>query len=164
MLTEAEMRSLTKGLPSKSAKMRALAKEGVPRADIARFLGTRYQFVRNVLEADAARGFAENPQAQYSAPAAPVLSHDEARRFFAYVENGLLVIPTEAVAAMKAREGDKVGILLEANSVHLRVASLRVLLERAQDGVSHLKRPGVSEVDELIAERRAEADRENRGE
>src|ERR1700753_1713892 len=34
-------------------KIRALAAAGVPRADIARFLGKRYQHVRNVLEGDA---------------------------------------------------------------------------------------------------------------
>ncbi|HZZ86762.1 MAG TPA: hypothetical protein VFE13_00375 [Caulobacteraceae bacterium] len=34
-------------------KIRALAAEGMPRADIARLLGKRYQHVRNVLEADA---------------------------------------------------------------------------------------------------------------
>jgi antitoxin component of MazEF toxin-antitoxin module len=34
-------------------KIRALAGAGVPRADIARFLGKRYQHVRNVLEGDA---------------------------------------------------------------------------------------------------------------
>src|SRR5271155_4077603 len=36
-------------------KIRALAAAGVPRADIARFLGKRYQHVRNVLEDDAQR-------------------------------------------------------------------------------------------------------------
>jgi hypothetical protein len=40
-----------------AGKIRALAAEGVPRADIARFLGKRYQHVRNVLEADAQRGY-----------------------------------------------------------------------------------------------------------
>src|SRR5580704_10924033 len=34
-------------------KIRALSAAGVPRADIARFLGKRYQHVRNVLEGDA---------------------------------------------------------------------------------------------------------------
>ena len=34
-------------------KIRALSTAGVPRADIARFLGKRYQHVRNVLEDDA---------------------------------------------------------------------------------------------------------------
>src|SRR5271170_5269077 len=36
-------------------KIRALSAAGVPRADIARFLGKRYQHVRNVLEDDAQR-------------------------------------------------------------------------------------------------------------
>jgi hypothetical protein len=36
-------------------KIRALASAGVARADIARFLGKRYQHVRNVLEDDAQR-------------------------------------------------------------------------------------------------------------
>ncbi len=36
-----------------AGKIRALAGAGVPRADIARFLGKRYQHVRNVLEDDA---------------------------------------------------------------------------------------------------------------
>jgi predicted transcriptional regulator len=36
-----------------SDKIRALATAGYPRADIARFLGKRYQHVRNVLEGDA---------------------------------------------------------------------------------------------------------------
>src|SRR5882762_6545083 len=39
-------------LPTKSAKIRALAAEGVSRADIARKLDIRYQHVRNVLEHD----------------------------------------------------------------------------------------------------------------
>src|ERR1700753_2500654 len=34
-------------------KIRALSAAGVPRADIARLLGKRYQHVRNVLEGDA---------------------------------------------------------------------------------------------------------------
>ena len=54
-LNRQRMRRLTEGLASKSDKMRALAKAGYERADIARFLGTRYQFVRNVLVHDEAR-------------------------------------------------------------------------------------------------------------
>jgi hypothetical protein len=37
-------------------KIRALSAAGVPRADIARFLGKRYQHVRNVLQDDAQSG------------------------------------------------------------------------------------------------------------
>src|ERR1700730_13985812 len=55
-------------LPTTSAKIRVLAARGVPRADIARLLGIRYQHVRNVLEHDKARdakvaaGLSEPPQ------------------------------------------------------------------------------------------------------
>src|SRR5437879_13877234 len=48
-----QMASLTDGLPSKSEKMRVVARAGYERAEIARFLGSRYQFVRNVLVHEA---------------------------------------------------------------------------------------------------------------
>lgn len=57
------MSQLTVGLETKSAKIRALYAAGHSRSDIARFLGVRYQFVRNVLvqgEEKAAKG--EAPQ------------------------------------------------------------------------------------------------------
>ena len=40
---------LTRGLTTKSEKIRTLGRNGVPTADIARFLGIRYQHARNVL-------------------------------------------------------------------------------------------------------------------
>ena len=43
------MGALTEGLPTESAKIRALDAAGVARADIARFLDIRYQRVRYVL-------------------------------------------------------------------------------------------------------------------
>ena len=43
------MGALTEGLPTESAKIRALDAAGVARADIARFLDIRYQHVRYVL-------------------------------------------------------------------------------------------------------------------
>ena len=45
----AEMKRIVEGLPSTSAKIRALDAVGYARADIARSLGKRYQHVRNVL-------------------------------------------------------------------------------------------------------------------
>src|ERR1700733_6044067 len=54
-VNQERMRHLTEGLPSKSEKMRVLAKAGYKRKVIADFLGTRYQFVRNVLVQDEAR-------------------------------------------------------------------------------------------------------------
>ncbi len=48
-MTNAAWVKATKGLPTTAAKIRALDAIGVSRADIARFLGIRYQHVRNVL-------------------------------------------------------------------------------------------------------------------
>lgn len=44
------MPEVVEALPTTSAKIRALAAEGYPRADIARFLGVAYQHVHKVLE------------------------------------------------------------------------------------------------------------------
>lgn len=52
-----KMISLTEGYRTKADKMRVLEREGVPRADIARFLGVRYQQVRNTLEGDKRTGY-----------------------------------------------------------------------------------------------------------
>lgn len=54
MADEADrLRSIAAPHATVADKIRALASAGVPRADIARFLGKRYQHVRNVLEGDA---------------------------------------------------------------------------------------------------------------
>ena len=52
--------SLTEGLKTKADKMRVLERAGYSRADIARFLGVRYQQVRNTLEGDKRTGY--NPE------------------------------------------------------------------------------------------------------
>ena len=43
------MEDVAKDLPTKSAKIRALAAAGYSRSEIAKFLGVRYQYARNVL-------------------------------------------------------------------------------------------------------------------
>jgi hypothetical protein len=55
------LRTLAAPHATVAGKIRALAAAGVPRADIARFLGKRYQHVRNVLEDDAQAGGAPGP-------------------------------------------------------------------------------------------------------
>ena len=47
--SQGKMDRIVAELPTKSAKIRALGNAGYARADIARFLDIRYQFVRNVL-------------------------------------------------------------------------------------------------------------------
>jgi antitoxin PrlF len=69
-------------------------------------------------------------------------------------QQGRLVIPAEIRKALGLAPGDR---------LHLRVAAGRLVLERPQDAVSALRRlgaavpPGRSLVEELLAERRAEA-------
>jgi hypothetical protein len=48
-MTGDEMDQATKLLPTKSAKIRTLARLGVTRGEIAKYLNIRYQHVRNVL-------------------------------------------------------------------------------------------------------------------
>lgn len=50
------MTSICKGLPTKSAKIRALAAKDYSRSEIAKFMGIRYQHVRNVLVTPLKRG------------------------------------------------------------------------------------------------------------
>jgi antitoxin PrlF len=69
-------------------------------------------------------------------------------------QQGRLVIPAKIRKALSLAAGDP---------LHLRVAGGRLVLERPQDAVSELRRlgaavpPGRSLVEELLAERRAEA-------
>ena len=55
-MDDEKMAVLTEDFPVKADKMRVLAKAGVSRGDIARFLGVRYQQVRNTLEGDKRTG------------------------------------------------------------------------------------------------------------
>lgn len=71
-----QMDAVTSTLGTKSAKIRALNALGVTRADISRYLGIRYQHVRNVLVADeasqASGGYvAPSGPTALAAPAAP---------------------------------------------------------------------------------------------
>ena len=71
---------------------------------------------------------------------------------------GRLVIPAPMRAALGMKEGDKVLVRLEGNE--LRIYTFEEAARRAQEIVRSFVPPGVSLVDELIADRRAEAARE----
>src|SRR5580658_11186092 len=55
-LDPGQMAKIVEPYATTSDRIRALAAAGAPRAEIARFLGKRYQHVRNVLEGDAQSG------------------------------------------------------------------------------------------------------------
>jgi len=73
-------------------------------------------------------------------------------------ENGRVVIPAEYRKALGIKAGDKVILRMEDDG--LRITTMKLRLERAQQRIRKYVEPGVSLVDELIAERREAAKRE----
>lgn len=147
-----QMRQLTAGLNSKSEKMRALAKAGFKRADIARFLGTRYQFVRNVLVQDQARqaekAASETLPSQKPLPPAKIRLGPDGR----------VLIPAAFREALKLSEGDTLIASVENGELHL--LTIEAAVRKAQAIVRRFVPEGVSLVDELISDRRREVERE----
>lgn len=74
-------------------------------------------------------------------------------------ENGRVVIPASFRKALGIKTGDEV--LLRMEEDELRITTMKRRIERAQRRARQYVKPGVSLVDELIAERRAEAKRES---
>ena len=73
-------------------------------------------------------------------------------------ENGRLVIPASFRKALGINPGDEVVLRLEDDE--LRITTLKHRIARAQRLIRKYVKPGVSLVDELIAERREEARKE----
>jgi AbrB family looped-hinge helix DNA binding protein len=153
-----QMARLTKGLSSKSAKMRALAAAGYQRTEIARFLHTSYQFVRNVLVREEAR------QAKEAGGATTAAARDRAGMKPTKVRlgpDGRVVVPAGYRNALNLKEGDVLFARLENGEIHLLTPT--AAMHRAQAIVRKFVPAGVSLVDELIEERRQEATREAEG-
>jgi AbrB family looped-hinge helix DNA binding protein len=73
-------------------------------------------------------------------------------------ENGRVVIPAAFRKALGISAGDEVVLRMEDDE--LRITTMKHRIERAQRLVRKYVKPGVSLVDELIAERREAAKRE----
>jgi AbrB family looped-hinge helix DNA binding protein len=73
-------------------------------------------------------------------------------------ENGRVVIPASFRKALGINPGDEVLLRLEDDE--LRITTMKHRIARAQRQVRKYVKPGVSLVDELIAERREAAKRE----
>ncbi|HEY1750902.1 MAG TPA: hypothetical protein VGG29_06545 [Caulobacteraceae bacterium] len=149
-------------------KIRALAGEGVPRAEIARFLGKRYQHVRNVLEGDAQSG-----GGGYVLGKADLSGVREGPRAFERDENeaewvdrrsqgvywlkprsdGSLLLPREVAEALQLTMGRRVFATFKEG--RLEIVSGDTALADAQALVRKHISPGRSVVDEFIAGRRA---------
>ncbi|MEQ8281283.1 MAG: AbrB/MazE/SpoVT family DNA-binding domain-containing protein [Parvibaculum sp.] len=140
-MTEASMdrmAAITKGLPTKSAKIRALGSAGFKRTEIARFLNIRYQHVRNV-----------EVQASTKDETPPQSTHVEVGA------GGRVVIPASIREAMGIREGDR--LVARFADGELKLMTKQLALQRAQEAVRAFVPSGVSLADELIADRRREA-------
>jgi AbrB family looped-hinge helix DNA binding protein len=72
--------------------------------------------------------------------------------------NGRVVIPASYREALGIKAGDEV--ILRMEDGELRITTMKRRIERAQRLVRKYVKPGVSLVDELIAERREAAKRE----
>jgi AbrB family looped-hinge helix DNA binding protein len=73
-------------------------------------------------------------------------------------ENGRVVIPASYRKALGIKAGDEVILRMEDEG--LRITTMKRKIELAQRRVRKYVKPGVSLVDELIAERREAAKRE----
>lgn len=185
----AAMEQLCEKLPTKSAKIRALHRAGYSRGDIARFLGILYQHVRNVLLEPLPKGewtprgnpSAENGHDRKRVASEPLGSTSRAGELASSSNTvpssvsvpsrtavwaklgptGELTIPDALLGAMGVEPGDDVVLRCEDEELH--VSGRDAAIRRAQRIVRRHVPEGVSLVDELIADRRAEAAREDRG-
>ncbi len=137
--------------PSVSDRIRELDKAGHSRAEIARMLGKRYQHVRNVLEADKLKAAPPTPSI------ATLASPTPSRFRFVVGNDGTLTLTPEVQAALGVGPGSVVIGLMRGESMMLTEGGRSSL--RAQALAMKYATPGVSMVDELIAERRREAAR-----
>jgi len=149
-----QMKELTQGLSSKSEKMRVLARAGYERADIARFLGTRYQFVRNVLVNE------EERNAKLAADSLEAAKEKVGLTKVRLGPEGRILIPAPFREALGLSEGDTLVASLENGELSL--LTLPAAVRKAQAIIRKFVPAGVSLVDELIDDRRKEAESEKR--
>jgi bifunctional DNA-binding transcriptional regulator/antitoxin component of YhaV-PrlF toxin-antitoxin module len=137
------------GLKSNADKIRALDRARYPRGKIAKLLKVRYQQVHNVLARSAKR--AARAREEVAPP----------RQEWAQVgPDGRVVIPVAFRRALGIEGGGHVLMRLEGDG--LNVVGRDTAIRRVQELVARYIPENVSLVDELIAERRAEAERESR--
>ena len=166
--TAAEMAAIAERHSTISGKIRALGAAGYARADIARFLGRSYQQVRQVLVAEETRRdrqkadvASSNPgpnSAEMSQPSVGETPISAAPAVFRMVvePDGRLAVPAVALATMNVQPGDVVIGRIEGNELVL--SDGQTAMRRVQEMVRSLIPGEDSLADELIADRRREAE------
>ncbi len=135
------MDEVVAGFSTKSDRIRALDRAGYSRSEIAKYLGIRYQHVWNVLARSTA-GTVPEPVTVKLGP------------------GGRVVIPAAYRKAMGVKAEDEVVMRLDDGE--LRIVSRERAWRRAQERVAQYVKHGESWADELIAERKREAEQESR--
>jgi bifunctional DNA-binding transcriptional regulator/antitoxin component of YhaV-PrlF toxin-antitoxin module len=156
-MTNLDYEGITKGLTTKSEKIRVLGRKGVPTADIARFLGIRYQHARNVL-IDAGLqhgGMAEEmPVLETKMMPQPALKAPDRTAVWVSVgEGGVLTLPADLLAKAGIETDDRVFVGLTSEGLEL--VTKDAARERLRKIMAPFKQEGVSLVDEFLKERRA---------
>jgi AbrB family looped-hinge helix DNA binding protein len=157
-MADPDLRGMVEHLPTKSAKIRELAARGVPRAEIARALGISYQHVRSVLEHKKAQSVTGSPPPGLSEPPQPIFDDNAPSLKVRLGPEGRVVIPAPMREALGLKEGDVLFARLEGGEIKLLTP--RAAMIRAQAIVRSFVPEGVSLAEELIADRRREAERE----
>ncbi|MCW2404581.1 hypothetical protein M2336_001210 [Sphingobium sp. B1D7B] len=102
-MTNEEMDSLTQGLDSKAAKVRALYGAGVSAGDIGRYIGIRYQHVYNVLLRAGLIAKASSPPTQ-----APLLDQDSEIIVASIGKGGGIELPDSVMDRYGLKAGEAV--------------------------------------------------------
>ena len=172
-----EMKALTESLQTKAQKIRQLGASGYTRQQIADFLGIRYQHVRNVLvdeerrikslmgppppdwPADLEFKSAVSPgRTGFEEPSERPPKPPKKTMKVKLGPDGRLAIPSHMLETLGWKEGDTIWVNLEGDG-EIRLADVHAVTRRVQAWAKTLNLPSV---DEFLAERRREAEREDR--
>jgi hypothetical protein len=159
-LTLDRMTEIVRPFTTVSDKIRALDAAGAPRAEIARFLGKRYQHVRNVLVESPPKerytvGRVEFADVREAPAPAFAMDSDTSIVRLAIGQDGTVQMPAAVLEALGLKPG---GIAIgELRADRLTVLSVSESIRRVQQMVRELIPGNHSLVDELIEDRRREA-------
>ena len=149
------MEHIVEGMTKKADKIRALYLQGYSRSEIYKFLGVRYQHVRNVLVRSGYNETKlERPTSSVNATVAESPESYPDSEWVKVGPAGRLVIPAKFRRALGIQEDMEV--LVELTGSQLHILTWKESLRRIQEELNRNVPEGVSIVDELIAERRQE--------
>jgi AbrB family looped-hinge helix DNA binding protein len=134
---------------NKSEAIRTLAEKGFSRSEIAKKMGVRYQFVRNVLVHQ------ESKKTSAKAGEGNLFGHVAKASLD---QGGRILIPAPFREALGLKENQVLVLSIEDGEIRIRTRE--AALKHVQAFVRSFVPEGVSLSDELIEERRREEERE----